>query len=264
MIRNVSRTPFPASTVIVPGITFSTGIHPKIVCLRNSGAASVRQAPPRNKNLRRHRAAPVPLEIEVFNFTLPDGAVLPTSFSFDIKTMTNFYGLAKDREASDALIKQMVDLAAKYKITYNQMYWWGLPNMKRDNFFHHLKRPDDAGILKSFALTYLNQSGKNYKSDRWLTDPADPEVDHVIDCNLKFLALHVPKLKKLGILGKAYIYGFDEGAPSAVTEKICGAIKKACPEIPIMTTMRYGDPSLPSAKLENSRVRDMLHCRLFD
>ena len=189
-----------------------------------------------------------PVEIEVFNFTLPDGAVLPTSFSFDIKTMTNFYGLAKDHEASDALIKQMVDLAAKYKITYDQMYWWGLPGMKRDNFFHHLKRLDDAGILKSFALTYLNQPGKNYSSDRWLIDPADPEVDRVIDYNLKFLALHVPKLKELGILDKAYIYGFDEGTPNAVTEKICGAIKKAYPEIPIMTTMRYGDPSLPAAK----------------
>lgn len=55
---------------------------------------------------------------------------------------------------------------------------------------------------------------------------------------LDLLAAYVPKLEKAGLLGMAYIYGFDEinANQFAAVKDIFGEIKKRYPTIPLMTT----------------------------
>lgn len=183
-----------------------------------------------------------PLEVKVFNFTLPEGAPLPTAYD----VAGSLHVMYRPISSSDTrkLHRDFARYAASYKLTYDRLYYgpYGTPKYVSDNW----KMLHDSSDLKSFCIVNATPYSKFVK-DR--TDPNDPGVERL----LRGLPSHIAEISKHakngGYYDKAYFYGFDEWKIDAVTNRIFGFLKKNWPEIPIMTTAAVPYADLPG--LEN-------------
>ncbi len=174
-----------------------------------------------------------PVEVKVYGFSLPEGAVLPTIFEFDEPRMTAPYK-AKDDASKKRIYDELVRVGAEYKITYDRMYRW--PNYHEQRFFDIWKKQADAGILKSFTIAYAVLDKKV---------EANQAVDDLIERLRKHLDQWIPVAKKLGIYDKAYLYCFDEGHSDAASLKVVKFVKENYPDLKIMTTIRFNGADDP-------------------
>ena len=192
-----------------------------------------------------------PVEIKVYNFSLPAGNVIPSAFHVNDLSLTNFYKAGKDPEMSKKLTYGFIDLCAKYKIPYNHLYWEHTTSDSRRGYFERLKYLNDKGLLDKFSWCTLNLTSKpghsRYKTDYWMS-PEDPEIDRFIAGVKAHMEKWLPLCREFGIADKGYIYAFDEGSMNATTGRILSELKKAYPDVPIMTCGRFGSPDLPAVK----------------
>ena len=201
-----------------------------------------------------------PLKVKVFNFSIPDGSVLPTCLAFDQRS--RFF--SKEPTARKSYIEKLVDTAAEYRMIYDQLYWRGgldrkeqqlygvtqeIAELDRTIYYEQLRKLNDAGLLKQFCLAYLYCPAKDYWTlDYSVNDPNDPRLDKVIRKQLRFLREQAAILKKMGLYSKAYLYGFDEEFPTRIQTKIIKEVKREFPELPIYTTMRLSSAQEDAAK----------------
>ena len=182
----------------------------------------------------RAEAAPpveIPVTLRIFDFTLPKMSFLPTACSFydSIKKMW-------DPDMSEAeyerRLTECADFLASYKIDLDHIYRRPTPNPADLRLpLRQWKMLRDQGRLRAFMIFHV-------ATPRNVTDPKDPAVDKTIDRCLRGLEYWVPRLRREGLLRYAYLYGYDE-VPAAnfpVMAKVFGSIKKAYPDIPLMTT----------------------------
>lgn len=192
-----------------------------------------------------------PVQINVFNFSLPNGAVLPSAFHVLDPRMTGFYKVNDDPEKSQALTRHLIDTCADYKIAYNQLYWEQTAADSRREYFEKLKYLHDKGLLTSFAWCTLQLTStpghSRFNTSYWMA-PDDPEIDRFIASVKEHLDKWLPLCREFGIADKGYIYAFDEGSLNAVTARILAELKKSYPDIPVMTCGRYGSPDAPAVK----------------
>ena len=192
-----------------------------------------------------------PVEVKVFNFSLPAGSVLPSAFHINDINLTNFYKAGKDPEMSKKLTYGFIDLCAKYKIPYNHLYWEHTTADSRREYFEKLKYLNDKGLLDKFAWCTFNLTRKpgnsRYKTDYWMS-PEDPEIDRFIAGVKDHMEKWLPLCREFGIADKGYFYAFDEGSMNATTARILSELKKAYPNVPVMTCGRFGSPDLPAVK----------------
>ena len=192
-----------------------------------------------------------PLLVNVFNFSLPDGTVLPTAFHVLEPRMTGFYKANDEPEKSQALARNLIDVCADYKIPFNHLYWEQTTADSRRNYFDKLKYLHDKGLLTSFAWCTLQLTStpghSRFNTSYWM-DPDDPEVDRFITSVKEHLDKWLPLCREFGFADKGYIYAFDEGSLNAVTARILAEIKQSYPDIPVMTCGRLGSPDAPAVK----------------
>lgn len=187
-----------------------------------------------------------PVQVKVYNFSLPPGSPLPSANNFYMWALRRIYRITDEKlfqKVSDAFI----DKAADYKISVDYLYRGPYTNLKGDGEYPALKRLNERGQLRSYCivnstlpLQYVPQVGSN---------PNHPEVDKLIERTRKHLAYWSSVAKKFGVWDKAYFYGFDEGRIDEITNRVFGTFKKEYPELPVMTTA--GIPNAQIKGIEN-------------
>lgn len=174
---------------------------------------------------------PVPVSLRVFAFDLPDLSFLPTACSF-YDNIRAIWGKDMTEEEYQRRLTDAALFLARYKIDLDHIYRrpaanpadLGLP-------LAQLRMLRDRGLLRRFMILHV-------ATPREVTDPEAPAVQEKIDLCLRNLEYWVPRLEAEGLLPYAYLYGYDE-VPAAnfpVIAKVFGAIKKAYPGLPLMTT----------------------------
>lgn len=187
-----------------------------------------------------------PVQVKVYNFSLPPGSPLPSANNFCLPFIRQVYRITDEKlfqKVSDAFI----DKAADYKISVDYLYRGPYTNLQGDGEYPALKRLNERGQLRSYCIVnstllpqYVPQAG---------TNPNHPEVDKLIERTRKHLAYWSSVAKKFGVWDKAYLYGFDEGRIDEITNRVFGTFKKEYPELPVMTTA--GIPNAQIKGIEN-------------
>ena len=201
-----------------------------------------------------------PLEVRVFNFTIPMHAPIPQSWNFDHRPMSRIYNIAwgRDNQEVEDLMDQFTEQAAEYFITYDRLYWgpYGKYSKEKDRLIPRWKRLADKGQLTAFCICNPTPLGGHPSS------PEDESVKKVID-NLKvFLDDRIPALREAGILDKAYIYAFDEWRVDAISDRVFGYVKENWPYLKIMTTAGFNhNPDHPGLKYIDALVPGILPAR---
>ena len=166
-------------------------------------------------------ATSLTLEIEVYDFVLPDRSPLPTAIS-----------------VYDSFVKKLVadwdrgklvwaDFLADYYIDFDSLYRQGPPD------FEILERLDGQGRLVAFNLGYF---GVN-EFEAAMTDEAYAAAFDKLVARLKPAYDHA---EAAGIADRAYIYGFDECNQDffPILERISQDLKRLFPTVPLLTTTR--------------------------
>ena len=192
-----------------------------------------------------------PVEIKVFNFSLPSGTVIPLAFHINDWALTRFYKVHENPEMNRKLAYQFIDLCAEYKIPYNQLYWEQTTADYRRDYFEKLKYLNDKGLLDGFAWCTLQLTSKpghsRFQTSYWMS-PDDPEIDRFIESVREHMEKWLPLCREFGIADKGYFYAFDEGPMNAATARILSELKKSYPDIPVLSCGRFGSPDIPAVQ----------------
>ena len=161
----------------------------------------------------------LPLEVIVHEATLPDTTTMRTAFSLRRFMLDRIYGERRAR----ALDRQYRDFVAAHRLNVTDLYRNSVPALDE------VASGAGAGTLNAFNLIQLS------------SDDADSVRLEEISAHLDpFVSL----LEELGIVDRAYIYGFDEVTGDDEFEKlkrVFGYFKDRYPEVRTITTAR--DPS---------------------
>ena len=166
------------------------------------------------------RMGAIPLQLRVYQVTLPDSSTIQTAFSLYDNMFDQVYG----RERASELRSRYVDFIADHRINLDHLYRRQVPDLEELAVLAH------RGRLNAFNLLYLDAKAPY---DRKALAKLAARLDPV-----------VAQLRELGLIGKAYIYGFDEVEVGdfAIMEKVFAFIKDRYPQLRTATTAR--DPGL--------------------
>ena len=156
------------------------------------------------------------LTVTVHTFTLPDHTPLPTAITF-FERKKQMGG----EENWSTMKFTYADFLADYYIDYDSLYRRGEPDFEIVQRLHTEKR------LVAFNLGNVFNAGIK-----------DKNVDAAVQATVDRLRPAYNRAKELGLLEYAYIYGFDErrGDQFPLLEKCAAALRKAFPEVLLMTT----------------------------
>lgn len=151
------------------------------------------------------------LKVKVRKFAMPECAPLPIAITLPVPRFSEDILAESDRKRD--IKYDYADFAGDYYMDIDSLYNTALPD------FEILKYMHDRGRLVSFNLG-LFYEGKKASEDRYR-----PIYE---------------KVKEMGLLDHAYIYGYDEANKEMfhIVEEEAALLKKAFPEVIIMTTCR--------------------------
>ncbi len=189
----------------------------------------------------------IPLEITVWNFTLPQRNTRPAAISHETQIIRNFYAdawggkavlgevarfmdgaVARDKLSEKAARIADVEIAAERELLRNRITPSPIYNWRRPVKMSDIRRWRDHGGSQ-YNIMYIQpdafKKGEPYYEWR---------MNHV----RKTLNDIVPKLREAGVLDDAYIYCFDEITESNfyAARTVLEEVKKICPEVPVVTT----------------------------
>ena len=166
------------------------------------------------------RLGSIPLEVRVYAATLPDSSAVRTAFSLYGHMLEQVYGA----ERLVAMERRYMDFLVDHRLNPDHLYRRHSPS------FETLVDYARQGRLNAFNLLYLDAK-QEYDRDGLvaLAQRLDPLVSHV---------------DSLGLMGRAYVYGFDEieSGEFAVMERVFAFVKNRYPGLRTATTAR--DPGL--------------------
>jgi len=190
----------------------------------------------------------VPLQVKVWNFTLPTHLTFPTIFTYSTNYKHFIY--EKDKKAQKQFrsymrnwvkyekispkAKRLVDLAKKsrsllldHKIMPDNLYSGVQTPPKTADIQNGIKR---GGNL--FNLTYITHVVGIKKGDSY---PAWRKKSY-----LNYLRKETVKYKKNGLFKNAYVYAFDEVKAESypAAREMLNALKDEFPDLKIVTTLR--------------------------
>ncbi len=157
-------------------------------------------------------ACSVPIEVRVWNFTMPTRKAMKTAFAFFPHEMTAWYG-----KFTDEMKWQWYDFLLKHNINPTNIYSTKGPALSHEDLEFCVPR----GLN---AYTLICTWGKEGEALQKMLDMIGAEWEY---------------LKSRGWTDLPYVYGFDELGPDKYPElrDTYGAIKKAFPQLPTMTTV---------------------------
>ncbi|MBT5800743.1 MAG: DUF4091 domain-containing protein [Gemmatimonadetes bacterium] len=166
------------------------------------------------------RLGAIPLELEVYDVTLPDSTTVQTAFSLYGDMLEQVYGSKR----AGALRQRYVDFIVDHRINLDHLYRRETPDLEE------LSALAQRGRLNAFNLLYLDAEAKYDGAGlAKLASRLDPVV---------------AQLHELGLATKAYLYGFDEVEVDDFDkmERVFAFLKARYPELRLATTAR--DPGL--------------------
>lgn len=167
-------------------------------------------------------AGQLPLEVRVYDATVPDSSAVRTAFSLYDHMLEKVHG-----EVSPLLYRKYQHFIADHRLNIDYLYRSTLPRIADLRYFAR------RGQLNAFNLLYM-RAGENYGEGRL------EEIAGILDP-------YVEELRRLGLVDRAYIYGFDEvgGDRFDEVERVFGFLKERYPDVRTATTAR--DPGLGAA-----------------
>lgn len=174
-----------------------------------------------------------PVQVKVYNFSLPPGSPLPSANNFYMAFLGQIYKI-KDGKLFQKVSDAFIDKAADYKISADYIYRGPYTDLKGDGEYPALKRLNERGQLRSYCIVNSTLASKHAAQAGGNAD--HPEVAKQIERTRRHLDYWVPVAKKFGVWDKAFLYGFDEGRIDEITNRVFSTFKKEYPELPIMTT----------------------------
>ncbi len=156
------------------------------------------------------------LTVTVHSFVLPDHTPLPTAITF-FEHKAQMGG----EENWHRMKFEYADFLADYYIDYDNLYRETTPD------YEIIERLHGQGRLVAFNLGNVLNAGAEAEG-----------FDKAIGETVERIRPAYEKAKQLGLLDYAYIYGFDERNENqfAFLERAAQALKKAYPEVLLMTT----------------------------
>ena len=166
------------------------------------------------------RLGAIPLELQVYDVILPDSTTVQTAFSLYEHMLVQVYGPERAR----ALYRRYADFIVDHRINLDHLYRRETPDLEE------LAAYAARGLVNAFNLLYLDARAPY---DREGLAALAAELDPV-----------VAQLHELGLVDKAYIYGFDEVEVDDFDkiERVFAFIKTRYPQLRTATTAR--DPGL--------------------
>jgi len=161
----------------------------------------------------------IPLEVRVYDVTLPVETTLRTAFTFSDEHLADLYG----GKLPEGMLRRYHQLLADHRLNVDNIYRNTPPDLETVEYFAK------KGQLNAFNLKYIGgrvENVANFDNEAYLDSLAamfDPYVD---------------QLRKRGLVHLAYFYGFDEvgGEMFKIIKRTFGFLKQRYPEIPTMTT----------------------------
>ena len=174
----------------------------------------------------------VPLQINVFDFDLPEKRHLPLAMSWGEETMRTVYGLSTSKySAYQQALKDFTPLAKiedpevrRLVRIRNETAEFLLRKRVEPDFIYRSTSPNLDQVKKwiSLGMTRFNLLHVTANNAR----------------NIRILEKVMPEVERRGLLPYAYVYGFDEATPEKFEQMkpILENIKKRWPKLQIMTT----------------------------
>lgn len=157
-----------------------------------------------------------PLEVRVYDAMVPDSSSLRTAFSLYDEMLVQVYGGRVSRQ----LYREYQHFIAAHRLNVDHLYRSTPPRIADLRYF------DRRGKSNAFNVLYLS-AGRDYSREGLakLAAELDPYVE---------------ELRGLGLVEKAYFYGFDEVNADRFDEmrRVFGFLKERYPEIRTATTAR--------------------------
>jgi hypothetical protein len=167
------------------------------------------------------KAGFIPLEVRVWDATLPTSTTIRTAFATFDNLIDEIYG----GNPPQGMIRKYHEFVADHRLNPDNIYRSSPPDIEEVEYFNR------RGQLNAFNLMYVGARIEN--RDRINSDAYLERLAAVLDP-------YVAELRKRGLTEKAYIYGFDEigGEMYDMVKRTFAFLKKRYPEIPTMTTGR--------------------------
>ncbi len=159
----------------------------------------------------------VPVEVRVHDFTLPVAPPLRTAF-----TVTDHPARYGDW---DTLRYQYADFLAEYCIDFDNSYRRAPADAE---MVAHLEA---KGVLRAYNLAHVHKSEVTPGMD-------EAAFDHAMEVIEDRIRPAYEDAQRLGVLDKAYVYGFDECGSEyfPVLQRAGERLGAAFPEVPLVTT----------------------------
>ena len=153
-----------------------------------------------------------PLEVRVYDFTLPNRSMLPLAITY----------LLKEKH-----LECWLEMLIEYYITPDNLY--NLQFRKEDSDYYGpdfelLSKMKKDGSLNRFNLGYIDEASEN------------PASRHDMQFQIDKIRPRYEKAKELGLLDHAYIYGCDESRELGNANLAARIIKKEFPDVSIFTS----------------------------
>ncbi len=171
------------------------------------------------------RIGSVPLEVQVYNHTLPDSTTLTTAFTYDEGMVTKLFG---DKWPEGMRFKYM-EFLADHRLNVDHLYRRTLPNIEDIDMLAR------RGWINAFNLCYVGCTNQKAIDD--LCAMLDP---------------YVAELRKRNLVKYAYLYGYDEitSADDLMwMQRTFTQLKKRYPEIPLSTTAKDLEYKMPEVDI---------------
>ncbi len=159
------------------------------------------------------RSGSLPLEVRVYDVTLPSETTIATAFQFSERRAENLHGDAW----SDELRDRYFDFLAGHRLEPDNIYRSSPPPVE------WVERHAASGRLRNFNTIYASEDRANEEELDRLMRELDPFVE---------------ALRDRGLMDHAYLYGFDEVSPPGfeAMKTFLGHLKDRYPDLRTMTT----------------------------
>ena len=176
----------------------------------------------------------LPVKIKVYDFELPNGSSLPTSYNFKLSDIAKAYDIRIGSKKYLAMVEQLVNKASAYKISLDFLYHGPYTNLKPNKSYTYplLQKLAQQGVLKSYCFV-------NATFPKRIDNIDDPKIAKYIERLEKHVKCWKPFAKKLGIYKYAYTYGFDEATPGPLMAMLYKKLKELTPERPLLSTAQF-------------------------
>jgi len=170
------------------------------------------------------RTGSIPLEVRVYDVTLPVSTTIKTAFTYDEPMTTKLYG----GKWPEGMRRKYLDFIVDHRLNPTHLYTRTqetLPSL--DDIERYVKN----GQLNAFNIRYVGPD----------------ESEEQIQADIKMLDPFVAELRKRGLTKYAFLYGYDEIPPNAFAwaRKSYRRFKERYPDVKMATTAKdftYGAP----------------------